>query len=207
LLEDHESMVAYSLAGTIALPSPYPATGAICIVPGPEAEGAPREIYLKVIHRVSYRLKVSRLVALDDVRAILAPSVSWAEVSQPEDEEAEGRVDRPTAGPETASPVPFSPQQGWEVKVAGEIRVLVDQWLEGDDDSGGSGPSEEACWLDDAIVYVPEAARVLMTVEAGMTAAESAEYYPPLATRQGQTVSQHPHMTFCEGRLPDLGAH
>ena len=31
------------------------------------------------------------------------------------------------------------------------------------------------------IVYVPEAARVYMEVGVGMTAAESAEYYPPLA--------------------------
>jgi hypothetical protein len=205
LLEDHDSLVAYSLAGTIALPSPYPATGSICIVPGPrpEADDSSRDVYLKVIHRVSYRLKISRLVALEDVRAILAPSASWAEVSA-SDDESEGQRDQDDR-PETASPVPSSPQKGWVVKVGDEVRGLVDEWLKGDGDAEEAAPYEEACWLEGAIVYVPEAARVLMNVEVGMTAAESAEYYPPLTTRQGASVAQHPHMSFCEGRLPYPG--
>jgi hypothetical protein len=52
------------------------------------------------------------------------------------------------------------------------------------------GPAERVRWIDElnrtghsqvrGIVYVRENARVLMLVELGMTAAESAEYYPPI---------------------------
>ncbi len=55
------------------------------------------------------------------------------------------------------------------------------------------------CELMMGIAYVRESASVLMEVEVGMTAAESAEYYPPVLERSDAHYEMRPHITDCHG--------
>ena len=66
-----EEKAAFALAGTVALPSPFPASARILlgIMPQLETAVAPR-YYLKIIELVTDRFSVTRLVSLGDLRAI-----------------------------------------------------------------------------------------------------------------------------------------
>jgi hypothetical protein len=150
-----DQFLALQLAGTVALPSPSPATGSIEITPSSNASG----IYLRIVHRVSQKLTLIRYVSINHVRAI---STHW-EVG-----EAAGAA----KGVAAKTPVAAC----WACKTSVEFGPLLEQRLK-----AGKGGPFPLPWLEGAVVYVPEQAPVLMQVDVGLTAAESAEYYPPLA--------------------------
>jgi hypothetical protein len=149
-----EQFLALQLAGTVALPSPPPATGSVEIAPSSNASG----IHLRIVHRVSLKLTLIRYVSVDHVRAICA---HW-EVGKPAGEAEVVAAKAPVV-------------TCWACKTLIEFRPLLEQRLK----SGKSGPFPLP-WLEETVVYVPEQAPVLMQVDVGLTAAESAEYYPPL---------------------------
>jgi hypothetical protein len=154
-----DQFLALQLAGTVALPSPSPATGSVEISPSSNASG----IYLRIVHRVSQKLTLVRYVSIDHVRAICA---HW-EVGG-----AAGLAKGAAAKPSVAT--------CWACKTLVEFGPLLEQRLK-----AGKGGPFPLPWLEDAVVYVPEQAPVLMQVDVGLTAAESAEYYPPLAAGFG----------------------
>ena len=67
----HEQKAALALAGTVALPSPFPASARILIgiMPQPDAT-IPRRYYLKIVEFIDDTCNVTRLVNLDDLRAV-----------------------------------------------------------------------------------------------------------------------------------------
>lgn len=148
----HDERIAFRLAGTVGLPSPYPATGSVYVVVRLAKDPKDWEVFLRVVHRLNLTLKIARLVRWDDVRGILA---RWK------------------------TPTPDAPP-GWSVKLAEDLRGHVYDQIQKEKKDKVEGWFELK-WLSEAIVYVPESAPVYMQVGAGLTAAESAEYYPPLA--------------------------
>jgi hypothetical protein len=140
------------LAGTVRLPSPYPATGTVTVVAFEADRFDPYGTVLQLTHRVGDRLDVSRVFRLSDVRAIDAP---WP---------SEKGGYQGTAAPASR-----------ELKLSADV---VDFFARRDGDYG-------SVRLEKAAVYLPEAAPVVLHVDAAQTAAESAEYYPPFV--QGGT--------------------
>jgi hypothetical protein len=151
----HDERIAFRLAGTVGLPSPYPATGSVYVVVRLAKEAKDWEVFLRIVHRLNVKVKIGRLVQWHDVRAILA---RWKPASET---------------PPAAAPV-------WAVKLAEELRGHVYDQIQKEKKEKVEGWFEFK-WLSEAIVYVPESASVYMQVGVGLTAAESAEYYPPLA--------------------------
>jgi hypothetical protein len=137
---------AIKLAGTVALPSPFPASGAIYIVVAPE--DGDYETYLRIVQPVTGKRIITRFVRLADVRAIRAPAKAEA-----------------AGSPET-----------WEVIGPKDIeRQIAKKEKELRAEAAKSGAACESEWLPAAIVYVPEAAPVLHRNDVGVTAAVSAE--------------------------------
>lgn len=64
-------LLALSLAGTVSLPSGFPATGDLYLVPGPES-GASRHV-LKLVQAVNNLHEITRFLGLEDLRAISMP--------------------------------------------------------------------------------------------------------------------------------------
>jgi len=158
--ENHLRSIA--LAGTIAVPSPFPALGRIDVstygITKDEVDSldAPtsfealqffRKVLVEIAHEVNPRLTITRVVKLCDVAAAFLP----ADTSQ----------------------VSLSHGQWY---LSAELEALVlDKLSELDtQDLPALVPL-----LFESIVYLPETAKVLLRVETGMTAAESVEYYPP----------------------------
>ncbi len=67
---------ALKIAGTVALPSPFPAFGSLWIVVAPE--DGEYETYIRIVQHVSSRRIITRYVRLADVRAIRAPETEAA---------------------------------------------------------------------------------------------------------------------------------
>jgi hypothetical protein len=155
-------------AGTVRLPSPHPATGTLSIIAFDGRTYAPERTILRLTHRVSDRLDVSRLFRLSDVKAIHA---DW-----PSDQVEAAQAAHPIVS---------------ELKLADEIVALVRKYVTAN--PGGS------LRLKKALVYLPESAPVILQVEAAQSAAESAEYYPPMARGAGR------ESFLCEGAGPHHG--
>jgi hypothetical protein len=137
---------AIKLAGTVALPSPFPASGAVSIVVAPE--DGEHETYLRIVQAITAKRIITRFVRLADVRAIKAPTTPGS----PE-------------GPET-----------WALIGPKQIqRMIADMEKKLRASASKSGASTESEWLPSAIVYVPESAPVLHRNDVGVTAAVSAE--------------------------------
>jgi hypothetical protein len=137
---------AIKLAGTVALPSPFPAFGSISIVVAPD--DGDHETYLRIVQSVTGKRIITRFVRLADVRAIRAPATAEAALS-----------------PET-----------WDLIGPKEVqRRIAEKEKELRAAASKSGSATEAEWLAAAIVYVPEAAPVLHRNDVGVTAAVSAE--------------------------------
>jgi hypothetical protein len=67
-----EQRVAFALAGTVALPSPFPAAARVLL--GIYPVTTPRgDLYLKLIHVASETSLVTRIIWLEDVRGIRVP--------------------------------------------------------------------------------------------------------------------------------------
>jgi hypothetical protein len=160
-LSDHH-LRSIALAGTIAVPSPFPALGRIEIsthgVSKDEVDSLQdptsfeavqffRKVHVEIVHEVNPRLTITRVVRLCDIAAAFLPADS--------------------------SHVSLSHGQWY---LSAELESLVLERL-----SESNSPEFPALvpLLFEAIVYLPETAKVLLRVETGMTAAESVEYYPP----------------------------
>jgi hypothetical protein len=142
--QGHQS--AMKLAGTVALPSPYPALGSVAIVVAPD--DGDHETYLRIVQHVTGKRIITRFVRLADVRAIRVPATADAE-----------------GNPET-----------WELIGPKEIGRRIAKHEKGlRATASKSGSASDADWLAAAIVYVPEAASVLHRNDVGVTAAVSAE--------------------------------
>jgi hypothetical protein len=147
MMDFHPShQVAMKLAGTVALPSPFPAFGSLHIVVAPE--DGDYETYLRIVQQVTGKRIITRFVRLADVRAIRAP-----------------------AKPEAAG----SPET-WDLTGPKEIqRKIAKKEKELRAQATKSETACESEWLPAAIVYVAEAAPVLHRNDVGVTAAVSAE--------------------------------
>jgi hypothetical protein len=137
---------AMNLAGTVALPAPFPSCGAVSIVVA--LDDGDLETYLKIVQLVGVRRIVTRFVRAADIRAVRIA--------------AEGNG---SGGPETW---PIVGSKVARRQVEAKAQPLCDQVSK-------SGSAAEIDWLGAAIVYVPEAAPVLHRNEVGVTAAVSAE--------------------------------
>jgi hypothetical protein len=155
-----DQALAMHLAGTVRLPSPAPATGALTVQLPEKAESDPNHIYLKITHRVHERLKIIRYVRLADVRSVQG---IWPEKPKPS-----GGA-RSTAAVSPAEPPKVSHKHSKEIRA--HVHDLI---------TAAKGVGEPLVCPSAAAIFVPETAPVLMEVEVGMTAAESADYYPPL---------------------------
>jgi hypothetical protein len=128
----------------VRLPSPPPATGTISIAEFNATTLDPGSIVLRLNHKISDWLDLSRLIRLTDVRGIRA------------------RWELPSA---------TNPHPGRTFKKAAEAMAAAVAFLR-------ANPNNPT-WLEEAAVYVGELTSVVLVVEAAMSAAESAEYYPP----------------------------
>ena len=158
--ENHLRSIA--LAGTVAVPSPFPALGRIDVsthgitkdevdsLDDPtsfEAVQFFRKVLVEIAHEVNPRLTITRVVKLCDVAAAFLP----ADTSQ----------------------VSLSLGQWY---LSAELEALV---LDKLSELNTQDLPALVPLLFESIVYLPETAKVLLRVETGMTAAESVEYYPP----------------------------
>jgi hypothetical protein len=163
-IDDFE-LTALSLGGTVGLPSPPPATGAIDVL-APADPSDP--IYLRITQRLSLKLIVRRIVRLSDVALIQAPVGTFA----------------PTAG--AKAPGPENIDDDYEYGTPELISAAVQSVVK------AAGATGLIPWICDAVAYLPCQARVLMQVEMGVTAEESAEYYPPLLIGEGSQKGEKP---------------
>jgi hypothetical protein len=133
-----------SLAGTVALPSPFPELGKLSLQAGGVSYNGSkgetgREDLIVIEHVQSNRVIITRRVLLREVTAVA-----------------------------------FCP-----------IDATTKNWYFGSEIARELRARSNSNDLDlmMGIAYVRESAPVLMEVEVGMTAAESAEYYPPVLER------------------------
>lgn len=165
-----EQQIALNLAGAVAVPTPRPATARVLAVtdgkvtariarllggdqpPRSALRGLLRRVCLRVVHRISPRLTITRLIPVHEVRAVFVP-----------DDPDDAHLDRGR----------------WYLP--GEVAHQATSALaERYGQVGREAHVEVAVFACPGIVYLAEAAPLLMQVEVSMTAAESAEYYPPL---------------------------
>jgi hypothetical protein len=150
--------LALELAGTVPVPSPFPALGWIRVslseVPSDElnqlgdngrAEQA-RKLLLEIVHPVHPRLTVTRVIKLTDLAAIFIPSDS----KKPDIQDGEWLLPKDI-----------------ESKLLGALKAAAEM---------KSHPLSIPLIRKPAVAFLPEAARVLLRAEVGMTAGESAEY-------------------------------
>ena len=136
---------ALTLAGTVPLPSPYPASGPVSVMIARDGEDF--EIFVKILQVIGEKRIITRFVRPEDIRAVRARA----------DGEAQG-------GPES-----------WPVLGIKKIRGTLEKHATALIDKAQRGAFEEAEWYAAAIVYVAESAPVLHRNEVAVTAAVSAE--------------------------------
>jgi hypothetical protein len=138
-------LTALALAGTVALPSPYPAYGSVSLAVVDDGDDC--DVLVKILQVVSPRRIITRFVRREDIRAIRG--------------NPDGALD---GGPES-----------WPILGVNRFRPDLERRTEELLAQVGTGPVAEAPWYPAAIVYVPESAPVLHRNEVGVTAAISAE--------------------------------
>jgi hypothetical protein len=136
---------ALSLAGTVPLPSPHPASGPVSLVI--TADGPDLEVFVKILQVVGDKRVITRFVRPEDVRAVRA---------RPDD--------APHSGPES-----------WPVLGIRKIKGTLDKHAKALTEKARKGSFEEVVWYAAAIIYVAESAPVLHRNEIAVTAAVSAE--------------------------------
>src|SRR5579875_2956433 len=137
---------ALRLAGTVPLPSPYPACGSVSVVVA--RDDGELEVFVKILQIVGDKRIITRFIRPDDIRAVR---------SNPHGEAGGGPESWPVRGIK---------------RIKGELDKLARELLEKAEKTGILG---EAAWFPAAIVYVPESAPVIHRNEVGVTAAVSAE--------------------------------
>ncbi len=146
------------LAGTVALPSPFPASARIFVGVMPTSAAGDQH-YLKIVEKVGDRYTVTRLMNLDYLRAVRL---------------------RPASGS-------YNDVRGWELKTAEELHAelaTAKSQLPAKPATAHEVPLFPAQQAQEAVVYVPETAPVLVRAEYGVLAAEAAEsggYLGPFA--------------------------
>jgi hypothetical protein len=143
-----DQKLAFDLAGTVALPSPFPAAGRVLLVrlPAPDRgrEGGRRPRFvIKIVQVVNEKQLFTAFVHPHDVRAI--------------------RVHSGAGSP--ADLRSWSFVSGEDLRAA--LEDAIDELGKPDFDTGGSF---EAQLYEQAIVYVPETAQLLARVEYGVPA-------------------------------------
>jgi hypothetical protein len=139
---------AITLAGTAALPSPYPATAqAFFVLSDWDSE---QVIYVKLVQIVSSKHIITRLIRPEDIRAIRPKPTAPGTSTDPHD-----------------WPI-LSPAKTQKEISAGEAAIVAHA-------TAGKLKYLEELWHAAVIVYLPEAASVLHRQETAMTAAESVE--------------------------------
>lgn len=165
---DRDQRAAFALSATIPLPCPFPASGRISlgIMPRPNDDVDDR-YYIKIVEDVGDQQRVTRLVALEDVRGIRL---------RPSDDE-------------------YAPLKDWTLLTAEDFQVPIQEVkdrlkLAAD----GNGRAFEIPLFTAAnntdpqlqgIVYVPETAPTLVRTEYAVSAAEAAEHPRSLARGSG----------------------
>jgi hypothetical protein len=137
---------ALHLAGTVSLPSPYPASGPVSVVVA--RDDGDLEVFVKILQVVGDKRIITRFIRPDDIRAVRG---------NPDGQPGGGLESWPILGIK---------------KIKGKLDKLTKELLEKAEKTGILG---EAVWYPSAIVYVPESAPVIHRDEAGVTAAVSAE--------------------------------
>jgi hypothetical protein len=146
-MEFHPSHhTALTLAGTVALPSPYPACGAVSVVIA--RDGEDYVIFIKIVQVVGDKRIITRFVRSEDIRAIRG---------NPDGTIGDGPDSWPVLGIK---------------KIKGELDKRTTDLTE---KAKSTGVLDEAPWYEAAIVHVAEAAPVLHRDEVGVTAAVSCE--------------------------------
>ncbi len=163
---------ALKIAGTVALPSPFPAMGSVSLVVAPE--DGDHETYLRIVQIVSGRRIITRFVRLADVRAVRTPQAGDSQST-----------------PETWPIIGLKEIQRQINKKEKELRTAATK----------SGQPSESEWLAAAIVYVPESAPVLHRNDVGVTAAVSAEEVAFSDVQPESTGHCALRPAFCPGAL------
>ncbi len=152
-----EQKLAFDLAGTVGLPSPFPAAGRVCVIKTPRKteaadkdDRAPR-FFLKILQTISPKQLVTTFLQTEDVRAVRSP----------------------TAGEPIADPASWKFLNIDEVRA--QIKGAIKELSKTEYDATGSF---EIQLFDQAVVYVPEFAPVLSRVEFALVAAVAAEQVP-----------------------------
>jgi hypothetical protein len=177
--ETLDPLRALRLAGTVSIPSPYPEPGRITAgrlpLPGGQSEPAPD--MLRIEHRQSNLLQVVRTVRCADVQAVFL-------------------ADHPDNPPEL--------RNRWLLGEDDLSRMLASAGLHHGQSQRKAPPAMERGRDDMALigtVFVKEQSSLLMEVQIGMTAAESVEYYPPVAQARSDRHS-NPVLMACHGPTP-----
>ncbi len=137
---------ALTLAGTVPLPSPYPACGPVSVVIA--RDGEDYEIFVKILQVVGDKRIITRFVRPEDIRAIRG---------NPGETNGDGPDSWPVLGIK---------------KIKGELDERAKELTE---KARKTGVLDEAPWYAAAIAYVAESAPVLHRDEVGVTAAVSCE--------------------------------
>lgn len=149
-----EQEAALAIAGAVALPSPFPATGRVSLVMvlGDRAgqKAAPARFFIKSVQVISERNIVTRIVGLEDLRAV----GFFAEGEEPG-----------ACGEWTLLPIR---------RLSGRIEAATRSLTEVGAEPDGS---YEFLLFQRAVLYVSEATAVLHRQEFGLTAAISAEAF------------------------------
>ena len=151
---DHDQKVAFALAGTVALPSPFPASGRVSIgifqqIKGQEKRVKEPTYYLKSVQLITETLIVTRIFSLSDLRA--------------------ARTYTDTASTDGSAEWTLSTvEEAWG-EISNTIKLI-------------KGENLEVIWKRAAILYVLESTPVLTRVEKGLTAAESCVFLDRIAT-------------------------
>ena len=162
---------AFALAATVALPSPFPASGRIIIgiMPRP-AESVPERFYVKTVESKSDKHIITQLVNLDDLRAVrLHPeSGPYANLSEWTLLTREDLNDVIELAKQDLMGAVGTSRRGFEFLLFAER--MADRDGEGRKHSGDGAPPERK-----GVIYVPETAPVLVRAEFGVAAAEAAD--------------------------------
>ncbi len=139
---------AITLAGLVALPSPYPATAqAFFVLTDWDSEPV---IYIKLVEVINSKQIITRFIRPEDIRAI-RPKPAVPKTS-----------DDPNDWPV------LSPAKTQKQIHAGETAIIAHA-------KAAKLEHLEELWHSEVILYVPETAAVLHRHESGVTAAVSAE--------------------------------
>ena len=140
-----------AMAGTVALPSPYPAYGQVFVGIDPSGDDSPASprFFVKLVQTLTSRRVITRFFALNDLRAVSYPAGSQGDVHA-------ARV---------TSTVTDMRERIESAKQALECAVQ------------DSATVHELLLYPVAVLHLPEAAAVMVhiTQEFGVTAAEAAE--------------------------------